>query len=151
MGTSRPGWLELLYVAIGLAALVATGAQLPAYLPLGLVEGNLRFWQDTVATPASTFILVDIFFFGAAILIWMFGECRRLGIGAGWAWGYFLASAFIGISIAMPLFMAHRQRRIRLQQPDQQGLPEGADFVGIAIVLASAVAAAAYSLGHIPG
>ena len=152
MSTRSLHWLEGLYVALAVIGLSATSAQIGPYLHAGgFVQGNLRFWWDTFATPASTFIVVDIFVFAAAALTWMFGECRRIGLSARWAWFYFLGSALIGISCFMPLFFAHRHRRLRLAHPDQQETPRGADFIGVAIMLATVAAAAVYSFTHIPG
>ena len=53
----------------------------------------------------------------------MLAECRRIGLSARWAWGYFLVSLFVAISFAMPLFFAHRHRRLRMQHPEQAALP----------------------------
>ena len=144
-------WLEILFIVLAVAGFAGTAAQLPPYLAAGsIVEGNVRFWQETVATPAATFIVVDIFVLGAAVLAWMFGECRRLGLSPLWAWGYFLGSALIGISTFMPLFFAHRQRRLRRLHPEQASVPAGGDLVGVAILLAIVAAAVVYSFGHIP-
>ena len=141
---------ELLLVALGVIGLVGTWAQGFHYLGHGLVAGNVLFWKETVATPASTFLVVDILVLAAAVFVLMFAEGRRLGIAAGWLWGYFLASLLVGISFAVPIFLAHRQRRIRLQRPAEAGEPAGADWVAIAIGVAIALVAASYSLRHIP-
>lgn len=143
--------IEVLFVALAFVGLVGTGVQLPAYFKGDFFAGNLEFWKDTVATPSGTFLLVDIFVFGAVVLTWMFGECRRLRLGPGWAWAYFFGSALIGISFAMPLFFAHRQWRLRQQLPDQVATPAGADFIAIVFLLACVAVAAAYSLSHQPG
>ena len=141
---------ELLLVALGVIGLVGTWAQGFHYLGHGLVAGNVLFWKETVATPASTFLVVDILVLAAAVFVLMFAEGRRLGIGAGWLWGYFVASLLVGISFAVPMFLAHRQRRIRLQRPAESGNPAGTDWVAIAIGVAIALVAASYSLRHIP-
>jgi hypothetical protein len=141
---------ELLLIALGLLGLVGTWAQAFHYLAHGFVAGNVLFWQETVATPASTFLTVDILVLAAAVFVLLFAEGRRLGIGAGWLWGYFLASLLVGISFAVPIFLAHRQRRIRLQRPGEAGEPAGTDWVAIAIGVVVALAAASYSLRHIP-
>lgn len=143
-------WVEGLYVVIAIVAAAATQVQVMAYLGFGLVQGTINFWKETTPTPASTFLLVDIFAFGAAALIWMFAECRRLGIRQGWAWVYFLGSAFVGISIFMPVFFAHRHRRIRSLEPAADSAPAGADFIAIVFVLVSLGAAAYYSVTHLP-
>jgi len=149
-GTPRLTTTEALLVALGLLGLVGTWAQGFGYLQHGLLAGNVLFWQQTVATPASTFITVDILVLAAAVFVMMFAEGRRLGIGAGWLWGYFAASLFIGISFAVPVFLAHRQRRIRLQRPAEAGEPAGADWLGIGLAVLIAAVAAGYSLRHIP-
>ncbi|WP_162932610.1 DUF2834 domain-containing protein [Solimonas sp. K1W22B-7] len=143
-------WLEILFVLLAILGLIGTSAQLPAYLHLGPVNGTIQFWTEALSSPASMFLAVDILMLGAVVLVWMFGECRRLGIAAGWAWVYFAGSLLIGISFFVPLFMAHRQRCIRIRLPDQQSSPVGSDFLAVAIALAAAVASSAYSLTHIP-
>jgi len=141
---------ELLLVALGVIGLVGTWAQGFHYLGHGLVAGNVLFWKETVAMPASTFLVVDILVLAAAVFVLMFAEGRRLRLGAGWLWGYFLASLLVGISFAVPIFLAHRQRRIRLQRPAEAGEPAGTDWVAIAIGVFMALVAASYSLRHIP-
>ena len=146
--TQRHSGIEVLLVLLGVVGLVGTWAQGLGYLAHGLVGGNILFWKEAVATPASTFLVVDMVVLAAAVFILMFAEGRRLGIGAGWLWGYLVASMVIGISFAIPVFLAHRQRRIRLQRPDELAEPAGSDWLGIAIGVAMALAAVAYSLSH---
>lgn len=142
--------LERLYLLLGIAGFIGTAAQLPPYLVHGVVQGTVEFWKATLVTPASTFIVVDIFVLGAAILIWMFTEARRIGIAARWVWVYVAVSAFIGISLAVPLFLAHRQRRLRLASVET-GTPQAADAVGILLATALALTLVGYSLSHLPG
>lgn len=139
---------ELLYVVLALLGLAGTWAQVWGYLGHGLVQGNVLFWKDAVANPAGTFLTVDVLVLGAALLAWMFGEGRRLGIGAGWLWGYFLLSAFVAISFALPLFLAQRHRRLRLRHAGEIAPPAGSDWLPIGIVVVVAVIAAIYSLGR---
>ena len=148
--TRSTQWMEFLYIALAVLGLTATNAQLAPYFKLGFLGGNVQFWKETVVTPASTFILVDIFVLAAAVLTWMFGECRRLGIAARWPWIYFLGSTFIGISCFFPLFLAHRHRRLRLGHPDQQAVPGGADFIAVIALIITTAYVALYSFGHMP-
>jgi hypothetical protein len=141
--------LDTLFIVLAVLGLVGTNAQLPAYLPLGPVGGTIQFWTEALSSPASIFLVADILVLGAVILVWMFGECRRLGIGAGWAWFYFFGSFLIGISFFVPLFMAHRQRRIRAIVPAEQAVPEGSDLLAVVIVLGLAAAAVAYSVSRL--
>jgi hypothetical protein len=140
--------MEWLYIALAIAGLVGSWAQVWGYLGQGFVAGNLLFWKDAVANPAGTFLTVDVLVLGAALLAWMFGEGRRLGIGAGWLWGYLVLSVFVAISFALPMFLAHRHRRLRSVRPEEIGVPAKADWVAIGIVVALALIAAAYSLRH---
>ena len=141
---------ELLLVALGVIGLVGTWAQGFHYLAHGLVAGNVLFWQETVATPASTFLVVDILVLAAAVFVLMFAEGRRVGIGTGWLWTYFLLSLFVAVSFAVPVFLAHRQRRIRLQRPAEPVGPAGSDWIAIGIAVAIVVVSVGYSLRHIP-
>jgi Terpene cyclase DEP1 len=141
---------ELLLVALGVIGLVGTWAQGFHYLAHGLVAGNVLFWQETVATPASTFLVVDILVLAAAMFVLMFAEGRRVGIGTGWLWTYFLLSLFVAVSFAVPVFLAHRQRRIRLQRPAEAVEPAGSDWIAIGIAVAIVVVSVGYSLRHIP-
>jgi hypothetical protein len=146
--TPRISGAELLYVLLGIVGLVASWAQVSGYLDHGLLAGNVLFWKDAVANPAGTFLTVDVLVLAAALTAWMFGEGRRLGIRPGWLWGYFLGSLLIGISCALPLFLAHRQRRIRRDRPGETSFPAGADWAAVSIALSIALVAVAYSLRH---
>lgn len=146
---AQANWQEKLYIVLAIAGLVGTWAQVLGYLELGFLAGNLQFWKETVATPASTFIVVDIFVLAAAVFVMMFTEGRRLGIGSGWLWVYFLGSTLIGISCFVPLFLAHRERAMRAAQ-SPQAAPAGADFAALFVAIALALGAVAYSLFHIP-
>jgi hypothetical protein len=140
--------IEWLFIGLGVLGLAGTWAQAFGYLGDGFVAGNVAFWRETVATPASTFITVDVLVLAAALFLWMFAEGRRLGIASAWLWGYFLASTLIGISFAMPLFLAHRHRRIRRLGHGETGAPAGTDWIAIATSILIAVTAVAYSLGR---
>jgi hypothetical protein len=148
--TPRFTTTELLLVALGLLGLVGTWAQGFSYLAHGFIPGNVLFWKETVATPASTFLVVDILVLAAGVFVLMFAEGRRLGIGAGWLWTYFLLSLFVAVSFAVPVFLAHRQRRIRLQRPGEAGEPGGSDWIAIGIAVVIVLVAVGYSLRHIP-
>lgn len=148
--TPRFTGTELLLFALGVVGLVGTWAQGFHYLGQGLVAGNVLFWQETVATPASTFLVVDVLVLAAGVFVLMFAEGRRIGLGAGWLWAYFLLSLFVAVSFAVPVFLAHRQRRIRLQRPAEAGEPQGSDWIAIAIGVAVVLVAVAYSVRHIP-
>jgi len=135
----RQTLLCALYALIALAALVGTGAQIQPYLALGVVGGNMQFWQDTLVNAASRFITVDIMFVFLVVWWWMLTEARRLKMrGYGW---YFPASLLIAFSATLPLFMLHRE----LARQHAGDAPER-DSVGmmgaLSILLVAAVALA---------
>lgn len=145
-GVSRITRIELLYVALAVLGLFGSWAQVSGYLGHGLVAGNLLFWREAVATPAGTFLTVDVLVLAAALFVWIFAEGRRLGIGTAWLWGYFLASLLVAISCAVPLFLAHRSRRIRLHHAADAGAPAAGDWIAISVAIALALVAVAHSL-----
>lgn len=135
----RQTLLCALYALIALAALIGTGAQIRPYLALGVVGGNMQFWQDTLVNAASRFITVDIMFVFLVVWWWMLTEARRLKMrGYGW---YFPASLLIAFSATLPLFMLHRE----LARQRAGDAPER-DSVGmsgaLSILLVAAVALA---------
>jgi hypothetical protein len=144
-------WQEPLYIALAIAGLVGTWAQVFGYFDAGIIGGNVQFWQETFATPASTFIVVDIFVLAAAVFVLMFAEGRRLGIGSGWLWTYYLGSVLVGISCFVPLFLAHRQRVLRTQRQTENVAPRGTDLIAVGLAVLMAVVLVGYSLMHIPG
>jgi hypothetical protein len=125
--------LCLVYGFLGLLALAGTWANNLAYLHLGLVGANVRFWQETFANPASRSITVDILFLTLAAVVWMLLEARRLGMR--WVWLYVVFGFLVAISFTFPLFLIHRERTLAAREP---GAPAGAlkpmDLVGLVIL-----------------
>lgn len=128
------------YALIALAALTGTAAQLKPYLSLGVVQGNVQFWQDTLVNSASRFITVDIMFVFAVVWRWMVTEGRRLNM-RGYFW-YLPASLLIAFSAALPVFMIHREiARSRLNPAEL----EDTGLAGAVSVLLVAGVAMAYT------
>lgn len=127
-----------LYALIAVASLAGTAAQLKPYLALGLVQGNVHFWQDTLLNAASRFITVDILFVFVVVWRWMLTEARRLKMG-GYGW-YFPASLLIAFSATLPVFMIHREiARSRLSKVEQE---DTGVLGGLSVLLVCAVALA---------
>ncbi len=113
-----PASRRLLCVAYGLIALLAligTWSQNVAYFRAdeglaGFALATARFWPETLATPASVSVTVDLglFFLAAAVL--MVIEARRLGVR--FVWLYVLFGFLIAISVTFPLFLIARERRL---------------------------------------
>jgi Protein of unknown function DUF2834 len=116
------------YGFLALLALIGTWSHNVAYLrpgegPIaGFVGATMRFWPDTLATPASTSITVDIGIFLLAFSIWMLTEARRLAIRLPWL--YVIGGLLIAISVTAPLFLIARERALaaRGESADTLGL-----------------------------
>lgn len=126
------------YLLIAIVALVGVGAQLPTYLALGVVGGNVQFWQDTLANAASRFITIDIMFVFLVVWWWMLTEARRLHMkGLGW---YFAGCLLVAFSAALPIFMLHRE--IALQRAGEAAHERATTGLGrLSLLLVAAVAA----------
>ena len=119
--------LFYVYIIIGFCALILTWVQIPAYLGSGFLEANVQFWKDALinANPASKFLAVDILFLALAVEIWMVVESRRLGIR--YVWGYIVVATVIGISFAVPLFLAMREKQLAANNGNTQVMLKGYD------------------------
>jgi hypothetical protein len=104
------------YAAIALLALVGTWSHNVAYFRAGesaaggffLATG--RFWLDTLATPASTSITVDLVVLCLALFAWMVLEARRSGVR--FVWLYIGLGVLIAISVTFPLYLIAREARL---------------------------------------
>ena len=126
-----------MYGAIALLALVGTWGNNLGYMHLGLVGANLRFWQDTLANPASKSITVDLFFLGLAVFLWMVLEARRLKMRGVWL--YLIVGMLVAISVSVPVFLINRERALaRLAPASHAGELNKADalgFIGVIILI----------------
>jgi hypothetical protein len=101
------------YVALALIGFVGTGSQVLGYVDAGFVGANVDFWQDALTThDAARFFVIDILVLGVAVFVFLGIEARRLGISTRWFVFYAVGSVLVGISTFVPLFLAHRQRRL---------------------------------------
>ncbi|MGH6648313.1 DUF2834 domain-containing protein [Aquabacterium sp.] len=121
------------YALIALWALLGTWGHNLGYMSLGLVGANLRFWQDTLVNPASMSITVDIALLSLAVWVWMIAEARRLRLRG--VWWYVLASLFIAVSVAVPVFLIQRERA-KARLGEGRGDPGllGGDWAGLALL-----------------
>ena len=134
------------YAAIGLLAAIGTWGNIPGLVSQnGFVGGTIRFWQDVLVNEASRFIAVDVLFLALAVIVWMVLEARRLRIPG--VWFYIVFGLLIAISVAVPLFMIHREWKLGVADPGSSaGTLRLADLVGIVACGAAFVAFAIYSL-----
>lgn len=130
------------YGITSLLALIGTWGNNVQYLSLGFVGANVKFWQETLANPASRSITVDILFLFLAVSVWMFFEARRIGMKN--AWLYVVFGIFIAISVTFPLFMLNREQA--LSKLDDSSTTGELSISEICILAFSAVVAFVYSV-----
>ncbi|MDP9142350.1 MAG: DUF2834 domain-containing protein [Pseudomonadota bacterium] len=128
------------YALIGALAFVGSwGNILDSLAQQGFIQGTLQFWTEVLVNGPSRFITVDILFLTLAIAVWMVLEARRLKMPGIWL--YLIFGALVAISLAVPLFLIHRERRLAALEPESPaGQLHGYDLAGIGI-LATAVLA----------
>ena len=135
-----------LYALIGGLAFVGTwGNVLGLAKQRGFWNAALSFWQDVLVNESSRFITIDILFLGLAVVVWMVLESRRLKIPGVWL--YVVFGLFIAISLAVPLFLIHRERKLAAPEPNAPaGTMHKADIVGVIFLLLAFTAFALFAL-----
>ena len=141
------------YGFLALLAFVGTWGHNVAYLrpdegPIGgFVAATARFWPETLATPASTSITVDLGVLTLAASIWMLIEARRLAIRLPWL--YVVFGFLVAISVTFPLFLIARERALaaRGESTDTLGLGH-LDIVGLFLVGGAAVVFTLWTLAR---
>jgi hypothetical protein len=99
----------------------------------GFVGGTIYFWPETLLNESSRFVTVDILFLWLAALVWMVLEARRLVIPGLWL--YIAFGSLLGFSLALPLFLIHRERRLAVLEPDSlAGQPHTVDVMAIIVL-----------------
>ncbi len=78
--------------------------------------GNLlnlpSFFIDSYKSgSAAAFLTIDIAIVWATYLIWVVGDARKIGLGAGKGWLFFGLS-FLGTCFAFPLYLVLRERHL---------------------------------------
>jgi len=132
------------YGAIAFLALIGTWSQNLFYFRpqdgwlLGFALATGRFWPETLATPASVSITVDLGLFFLAASVFMVVESRRLDIRFPWL--YVILGLLIAISVTFPLFLIARERRLEARGHDsaERRLARG-DTAGL-VVFGGAIA-----------
>jgi apolipoprotein N-acyltransferase len=134
-----------LYAAIAMLALAATWHQNLMYFGANPLTGTVRFWRETLVTPASVSIMVDIFLLALAVVVWMVIEARRLGIG--YVWAYVALGWLVAISVALPLFLIARERRLAAlgSSPENTSLTR-TDLIGLVLSALPALVLSLWSL-----
>ena len=99
------------YLFLGCLSFVLCWYQNLAYLDLGLIDGAMQFWSDTLVNPATRSITLDIFGFFMAAALWMLVEAKRLKIR--FVWLYIIVGIFVAISMSFPFFLIARELKIK--------------------------------------
>lgn len=138
--------LGVAYAVTGVIALVGTWGNVLAVIgERGFVRGSLQLWQDTLLNPASRFITVDLLFLGLAVIVLMVLESRRLGIGGVWLYVGF--GLLVAISLALPMFLIHREAALAGRCPGTPaGYLHGGDMAGLGLLAMLACGYAVVSL-----
>lgn len=142
----RRSTIRWAYRLVAVAALLLTGVHVLPYLDAGFVDGTAAFWTDALVNTnaAGRFLAIDVLFLALAVIAWMVFESRRLAMRGVWI--YVLVGLVIGISFAVPLWLAARETAlIRAGSDRAEPLGRG-DLAGLfllaAVVLASGIATA---------
>jgi hypothetical protein len=142
----RSRWLLCwAYAAVAAIALLGTWHQNVAYFRAedgvlaGFALATGRFWVETLATPASTSITVDLGLLLLPLCVLMIIESRRLAIR--FVWIYIVLGLLVAISVTFPLFLIARERRLAARggdAGDELALPF-ADLLGLSALAAAMV------------
>ena len=139
--------LCVIYGVLAVLALAGTWSHNVSYLDLGFLAGNRKFWLDTLVTPASTSITVDLLVFGSAVNLWMVLEARRIGLRCVWL--YIAAGLLVAVSVAFPVYMIQRERILAQRGESAQPLAlRTGDIAGLVVL---GLACAAFALVTLPG
>lgn len=97
------------YAALAAAALVATWSQNLAFFA-GPDASFASFVRGAWANPAAASLSNDLLLLTAAAIVWMVVEARRHAIR--FVWIYVVMGFAVAISVAFPLFLIARERRL---------------------------------------
>ncbi len=95
-----------------LLCILGTILPLSQFVPF-LVEHGLDinlFFQQLFANRISGFFGIDLFVTSLVLWLFVFGEGSRLGMKNLWV--YIASNLLVGVSLALPLFLLMRQRKL---------------------------------------
>ena len=97
------------YLILGILALIACWNYNFQHIWIG---GTIAtFITDNLVNPASASIFYDISFLFLSICVWFYVEGTKIGIKVWWL--YILVGLVIGISFSFPLFLVHRNYKLK--------------------------------------
>lgn len=94
------------------AAIVGTILPLSQFIPFLMAHGFdiPLFFRQLFQNNVSAFFGIDVIVSSFALWIFMFSEGRRRGMRNLWL--YVLCNLSVGVSLALPLFLFFRERRL---------------------------------------
>lgn len=103
-------WLYLI------AAVLGTVLPLSQFIPFLAAHGlDMRlFFQQLFANDVSGFFGMDVIVSSLALWLFIFSEGRRLKMNNLWL--YIVCNLAVGVSLALPLFLFFRERKIEAGQ-----------------------------------
>lgn len=136
------------YAVVGLLAFLGTwGNIIEPLQQQGFIQGTLQFWQDVLVNESSRFITIDTLFLSLSIVVWMTLEANRLKIPGLWL--YVLFGLLVAISLAVPLFMIHRERRLAALDPaSPAGTIRAIDMIALSLLAIAFTSFAVRTLLH---
>lgn len=99
-----------LYGVIAVVALVATWSQNIAFFAGRDNGGLIGFLGDAWGNHAAASLGYDVVLVGVAAFVFMVAEGRRLGIRHVWV--FIVLSLVVAVSVAFPVFLIVRERRL---------------------------------------
>lgn len=95
---------------LAVVALVATWSQNIAFFAGGGDTGLVAFVRGAWANHAAASLGYDVVLVAVAAVVFMVAEGRRVGVRHAWA--FVVLAAVVAVSVAFPLFLIARERRL---------------------------------------
>lgn len=102
--------MQWLYLAVAVLGAALPLSQLVPFLAQNGLDVPLLFRQ-LFETHAAAFFGLDVVVSSVALWLFVFSEGRRLRMKHLWL--YVLCNLAVGVSLALPLFLFFRERRLR--------------------------------------
>jgi uncharacterized membrane protein len=102
---------HIFYIALALFGLVTCWMHGIVWITAGGNILNLySFFRDAyLSGSAAAFLTIDILVAWGVFMIWVVGDAKKIGLGAGKGW-LFLALSGLGTCFAFPLYLVVRER-----------------------------------------
>jgi hypothetical protein len=95
-----------------IAAILGTVLPLSQFVPFVAANGldMSLFMRQLFQTPVSGFFAMDVLVSSLVLWVFVFSEGRRRGMNNLWL--YVVCNLIVGVSLALPLFLFFRERRL---------------------------------------